>query len=425
MKLFNRISIFDFISIKNKDVKNEIERLTNEEICSSTLEDLEEYFYDRFKIDLIEIERDINYILYDAQETKMKQYNHWYRSGGYGEQQYYIVDAYKIVYKIPFEGDSDLLYITPSTYTLTSYEVDNVIAPTDEKEGQIIFSQTYERSVIDSKENMIEFITKEFNSKLSAYFNAIDNVNSDITNKYNSSLKGEVRKHLEIRLQKAENYLSLREKLNIPLELNKNAPNTRPIRLKKVKKNKAMPLPKLKTASVEYSISDDDYNNIKSIINLSCISMEKTARTFCKLQEEELRDVILASLNTHYLGTATGETFNKRGKTDIHIPFENKSAYIGECKIWTGKGAFSKAITQLFSYMRWRDTKTSLIFFNKKNKDFPNILKTIDEVLSNEQLCVKKTKITYNDWQCEFKKDIQSEEIVKVNIVIYDLYIES
>lgn len=425
MKLFNRISIFDFISIKNKDVKNEIERLTNEEICSSTLEDLEEYFYDRFKIDLIEIERDINYILYDAQETKMKQYNHWYRSGGYGEQQYYIVDAYKIVYKIPFEGDSDLLYITPSTYTLTSYEVDNVIAPTDEKEGQIIFSQTYERSVIDSKENMIEFITKEFNSKLSAYFNAIDNVNSDITNKYNSYLKGEVRKHLEIRLQKAENYLSLREKLNIPLELNKNAPNTRPIRLKKVKKNKAMPLPKLKTASVEYSISDDDYNNIKSIINLSCISMEKTARTFCKLQEEELRDVILASLNTHYLGTATGETFNKRGKTDIHIPFENKSAYIGECKIWTGKGAFSKAITQLFSYMRWRDTKTSLIFFNKKNKDFPNILKTIDEVLSNEQLCVKKTKITYNDWQCEFKKDIQSEEIVKVNIVIYDLYIES
>lgn len=425
MKLFNRISIFDFISIKNKDVKNEIERLTNEEICSSTLEDLEEYFYDRFKIDLIEIERDINYILYDAQETKMKQYNHWYRSGGYGEQQYYIVDAYKIVYKIPFEGDSDLLYITPSTYTLTSYEVDNVIAPTDEKEGQIIFSQTYERSVIDSKENMIEFITKEFNSKLSAYFNAIDNVNSDITNKYNSSLKGEVRKHLEIRLQKAENYLSLREKLNIPLELNKNAPNTRPIRLKKVKKNKAIPLTKLKTASVEYSISDDDYNNIKSIINLSCISMEKTARTFCKLQEEELRDVILASLNTHYLGTATGETFNKRGKTDIHIPFENKSAYIGECKIWTGKGAFSKAITQLFSYMRWRDTKTSLIFFNKKNKDFPNILKTIDEVLSNEQLCVKKTKITYNDWQCEFKKDIQSEEIVKVNIVIYDLYIES
>lgn len=425
MKLFSKISIFDFIPLQKKAIKNEIERLTNEEICNSTLEELEEYFYDRFKIDLIEIERDINYILYDAQEIKMKQYNHWYRSGEYDEPQYYIVDGYKIVYKIPFDGDSDLLYVQPSSFTWTSYEVDNIIKPTDDKDGQIVFSQTYERSVIDSQENMIEFITKEFNSKLAAYFNAIDNVNSDIENKYNSYLKEEIRKHLERRIKKAEDYLSLREKLNISLELNKNAPNTKPIRLKKVKKNKPMSLPKLNITPVEYAISDDDYNNIKNIINLSCVSMEKTARTFCKLQEEELRDVILASLNTHYLGTATGETFNKRGKTDIHIPFENKSAYIGECKIWTGRGAFSKAINQLFSYMRWRDTKTSLIFFNKKNKDFPNILKTIDEALSDEELCIKKIKMTHNEWQCEFKKDIQSEEIVKVNIVIYDLYIES
>ena len=220
MKLFSKISIFDFIPLQKKAIKNEIERLTNEEICNSTLEELEEYFYDRFKIDLIEIERDINYILYDAQETKMKQYNHWYRSGEYDEPQYYIVDGYKIVYKIPFDGDSDLLYVQPSSFTWTSYEVDNIIKPTDDKEGQIIFSQTYERSVIDSQENMIEFITKEFNSKLTAYFNAIDNVNSDIENKYNSYLKEEIRKHLERRIKKAEDYLSLREKLNISLDLN-------------------------------------------------------------------------------------------------------------------------------------------------------------------------------------------------------------
>lgn len=75
--------------------------------------------------------------------------------------------------------------------------------------------------------------------------------------------------------------------------------------------------------------------------------------------------------------------------------------------------------------MRWRDTKTSLIFFNKKNKDFPNILKTIDEVLSKEELCINQTRIAQNDWQCDFKKDTESEEIVKVNIVIYDLHIES
>lgn len=421
MNLFENISSTDFVSKQKEYVKNEIERLTNEEICSSTLADLEQSFYEYFEIDLIEIERNFDYIQYDVKETKIERRNKMYING---IAQHRYVDAYKIEYKIPFGGCVDLLYVIPSTYTVISFRVDNVIIPTDEKEGQIIFSEVYERSIIDSEENILEFITKEFNSKLSVYFRTIDKINSDILNNYNSSLKSEIRNHLEKRLKKAEKFIALKEKLNIPLELNKNAPNTRPLRLKKVKKNKSMPLPKLKSIPIEYAISDTDYDNIKNIINLSCISMEKTARTFCKLHEEELRDVILASLNTHYIGTATGETFNKRGKTDIHIPFENKSAYIGECKIWTGEGAFSKAIFQLFSYMRWRDTKTSLIVFNKRNKDFKNILKTIEAVLEKEKLCINRTKLAPNNWQCEFKKDTKSEEIVKVNIVIYDLYIE-
>ncbi|WP_346961339.1 hypothetical protein [Clostridium sp.] len=423
MKLFNNETASDFISKQKIYLKNEIERLTNDEICNGSLEDLEEYFHNRLKINLVEVEKEFNYITYDVQETKVKQYNHWFNQA-YGEPQYYNVDGYKIIYKIPFEGDVTLLYLQPNHRILAAFEVDNIISPTDEKEGQIIFSQTYERSSIDSKENMIDFITREFNSKFSNYIDMINYVNNDISG-YNSSLNSTIRKHLEERAKKAEDYLKLREKLNIPLELKKNAPNSKPVRLKKVKKNKNQTLPKLKSTPVEYCISDDDYSNIKNIINLSCISMEKAARTFCKLQEEELRDVILAALNTHYMGTATGETFNKRGKTDIHIPFENKSAYIGECKIWTGQGLFTEAINQLFSYMRWRDTKTSLIIFNKKNKDFAKIISTIDIIISGHELCINKMKMSNNEWQCDFKKSSESTEIVKLNIVIYDLFIES
>ncbi|MEG1481785.1 hypothetical protein [Clostridium sp.] len=423
MQLFNRERTSDYIPRQNLNIKNEIEKLSNEEICNSNLEDLHEYFYDRFKFNLIEIEADINFITHDAQETKIKQYNQWYGRGAYGEKEYYLVDGYKIIYTIPFEGDVDLLYLQPSTSIMCTFEVDNIINPTDEKEGQIIFSETYERNFITSQENMIEFITKEFNSKFSNYIEMSTYVNNDIRG-FNSTLESTIKKHLEDRLKKADDYLKLREKLNIQLELNKNAPNIKPVRLKKVKKNKSTSLPKLKSSPIEYGISDDDYSNIKNIIDLSCISMEKAARTFCKLHEEELRDVILASLNTHYMGSATGETFNKRGKTDIHIPFDNKSAYIGECKIWTGQGLFTDAINQLFSYMRWRDTKTSLIIFNKTRKDFSKILSTIEDILSNHELCINKMKMSNNEWQCDFKKSTESTEIVKLNIVIYDLFIE-
>ena len=65
-------------------------------------------------------------------------------------------------------------------------------------------------------------------------------------------------------------------------------------------------------------------------------AMEKTAKTYFRNNEEELRDHLLATLNTHYDNT-TGETFRKIGKTDILIEFENKAAFIGECKIWYGK----------------------------------------------------------------------------------------
>ena len=152
--------------------------------------------------------------------------------------------------------------------------------------------------------------------------------------------------------------------------------------------------------------------------------MEKTARTFAKLLEEELRDVILSNLNTHYQGTATGETFNKVGKTDINIPFDNKSAYIAECKIWHGSKKFLEAITQLFSYTTWRDTKTSLIIFNKDNSNFLNILDTINTTLKNNTLCINETRLYNNQWQCTFKKSEDSNDFININICIYDLYIK-
>ncbi len=129
-------------------------------------------------------------------------------------------------------------------------------------------------------------------------------------------------------------------------------------------------------------------------------------------------------MNTHYQGTATGETFNKRGKTDIYIPFDNKFGYIGECKIWHGIKKFNEAIEQLFSYMTWRDTKTSLIIFNKDAKDFKKILETVNEDLMSNKLCENSVKTKDNEWQCVFKKYGDSEERIKMNICIYDLRID-
>ena len=113
------------------------------------------------------------------------------------------------------------------------------------------------------------------------------------------------------------------------------------------------------------------------IIQNMISAMERSPSTFSKLNEEELRDFILVYLNGIFEGSATGETFNGDGKTDILIRHKGKNVFIAECKFWKGPKSLLNAIDQLLSYTSWRDTKTALIIFNK-TKDFSDVLQKIE-----------------------------------------------
>ena len=198
-----------------------------------------------------------------------------------------------------------------------------------------------------------------------------------------------------------------------------NAPNTKPIVLKQRPKP-AVQKPAKKEVPPEYCISDKDYSNINNIIYMCGSSMEKTARSHIANDEEELRDIILATLNTHY-EDVTGETFRKIGKTDIQILFENQAAFIGECKIWHGEKAFTDAIQQLFNYSTWKDIKVSLIIFNKHNKNFQAILSNVGSWISSNTK--SHTKAAANSWDCiYYRRD--SEVDVKLHVVVFDLYVD-
>ncbi len=106
------------------------------------------------------------------------------------------------------------------------------------------------------------------------------------------------------------------------------------------------------------------------------ITIERSPHTFAKLVEEEIRDHFLLVLNSHYEGSATGETFNFQGKTDILIRSDNKNIFIAECKFWHGEKGFLATVDQLLSYLSWRDSKTAVVIFNR-NKNLSGVLGTI------------------------------------------------
>lgn len=119
--------------------------------------------------------------------------------------------------------------------------------------------------------------------------------------------------------------------------------------------------------------------------------------------------------------SATGETFRKIGKTDIQIEFENKAAFIGECKFWGGERLFESAIQQVINYSTWHDAKVSVIIFNKKNQSFPPILKKITEWADANAKSYIRPKP--NVWKCKYSRQDMNMDI-QLTILAFDLYVD-
>lgn len=414
MNLFGKQEGREYFAARITQLKTEINSMSDEQIMTCSFDEWIPYLQSKYEVEPIVILDD--YIEKDISETTVKKHNPFYERSYYYEKPYYEIAGYCLTFKILFDGCIDLLYLQPTTYTLRSFPIDHIVAPKGEAYGRLEINMSYTKQEFEQQQDLLQYVEQQFQREFSSYRKMIEYINADAKS-YNNSLRGIIENSLNSRKEKASSFAQFSKMLEIPLKRNKYAPNATPIQLKRV--NKVSPVkPANKVVLPEYSIRSEDYTNINNIIFMCGSSMEKTARTYISFDEEQLRDQLLATLNTHY-DNATGETFRKVGKTDILIEFENKAAYIGECKIWHGDKAFSEAINQLMSYATWRDSKVSLVVFNKHNKSFQSILSKIDEwVQNNTTSHIAKDR---NIWICKYyRTDLESS--VELCVLAFDLH---
>jgi hypothetical protein len=74
--------------------------------------------------------------------------------------------------------------------------------------------------------------------------------------------------------------------------------------------------------------------------------MEQSPGAYESADEEARRQYLRTTLNTHYIGKASAEAFNFKGKTDILVQMDGKALLVAECKFWTGSKGFSETIDQ-------------------------------------------------------------------------------
>ena len=418
MELFEQEYARDYFDRKSQNLKSEIENLSDVEILNTNIAELKEYFFNKYYEETIQLHMDK--MVSNIEKSKLEQYNPFYEMG-VGESSTIYIDSCKINYSIPFSGNSHLLHLTPSMNILSTFEIDGFENLNSVDYMPCMkFSTNISFQELKKSDNPRKYIDSRFENDFKSYQNMINYLNNDIIT-YNSSLEKNINSFLDNRKSKADSFSSLIQKLNIPLKINDSVPSVARVPLNLKKEIKSFPAQKQQEES--WSISEKDYSYIKSIISQACNSFEHSPSAYRKLNEEELRDILLANLNTHYDSLATGETFSKSGKTDIRIQFENKSAYVAECKIWHGISQFKNAITQLFSYTTWRDIKTSLIIFNKEIKDFTSIVAKIKTELNTNELKINVSEISKNEWQCTFRKTLDSQELIQLHIIVCDIYI--
>ncbi len=186
---------------------------------------------------------------------------------------------------------------------------------------------------------------------------------------------------------KHEIYNKWIQKIPVKLEIIKDRNKLRVVALE-VRESVKKILPKARN-SQELVLSRETVKLVLKFICNVALSIERTPSAFSKLEEEDIRDILLSVLNSIFEGSASGETFSKIGKTDIYLNISKGQILICECKFWRGQKTYGSSINQLFDYLTWRENFGIIITLNKANINFSEIIKT-----AKVATCIHKTYIT-------------------------------
>ncbi len=343
-------------------IKSTIEHADKEYILNIDENEYIEYLVAQYTLQPLEILKDTENIDEPIIEKKQMEDRTWNRT--------YMAEIYNFKVSYHYAGTKDLFYIKPSTMTMTT----NNICLNNKNIVSFVVSLT------QLDENTF---TRAKNDAFSSSFANVVNVNSFVSS-WNNALEGLIKsefKKIKDKYVKENGFFAA-----INVKTNKDTTNVFTVPTIKAIETPKPSMTKDKAYAAEPTMSNKMYDDILKIIYSIGQSMERKPSLYIGKDEEALRDQFLLFLETRYEGvSATGETFNKHGKTDILLKHQEDGSnlFIAELKVWHGESQFLEAISQLFDrYLTWRDSKVAVMMF-VKNKDFTQTIETVKSEISN------------------------------------------
>ncbi|MCK4818453.1 hypothetical protein KA005_21970 [bacterium] len=398
--LFSSKKLSDHFEDINMAITNKINNLSENQMLSLPEDEIISHIVSQYEIIPLEIYQDS--MSAEQEDTTI-----------YHERYFSSYEGINFRTQLPFNGDACLWHMMPSSFTLTFPEGS---VQTNKAGVQVL---TFD--LVVALDQPPETHNKLIERQIESIKSFIERQKKDIE-KFNKTIESTAKTAINIRKKKLEKKSNIIKAFNIPLIKSPNAPD---MSLVPIKRKLVKPLPPIPNRPAEYAISDKDYEHILSVIRHEGATFETTPKTYAKHDEEELRDIILAHLNGHYQGDATGETFRGRGKTDIRIEFENRAAFVGECKVWGGGKEIIDAIDQLTGYLTWRDCKTAIVIFNKHNKEFSAIQEKIPTIFQGHKNYLNTfSGQNEGEWRFRLKSKEDEERHVQIHVFLFNLYVK-
>lgn len=369
MKIFAEQDLHAVLEERLQQMKNEVHSAQRDYLLNTNETQYLEYLVGLFRIETVAINFDG---LFASTREEMIPAERFPNAFEYNIERGRRYPKQVITYHLPISGNPDLLRCKPSSRILWTTEVRL-------DQGAICFDVVNWRDDVDGIKRDSEQITSNIRQQAG-------NVASEIAG-FNNRLEAEAARIVQTRKAELLKQANLLGSLGVPIKKAEHVPSTFAVPLAKKSLVITKPGASVGSFKPEPTLNPALYQDILGIISDAGVEMERDPSIYSDKDEETLRDHFLMVLSPHFQST-TGETFNKKGKTDILIRHEKENVFVAECKFWSGIKTFHKTIDQLLGYLTWRDSKAAVMSF-VRNKELTPVLEAIEKETPSHGCFVK------------------------------------
>ncbi|MCO8256772.1 hypothetical protein NKF26_23400 [Haladaptatus sp. AB618] len=369
-----------------------IDELSSDEILSTEAEDVAEYAVNQHEIDPLNLEIDNPKVTIDD----------W----GSDEEP---------TLRYRYTGNERILHFQPNPHTRSEFRTE---VNEDENHVDVYFPRKRDgysnKQLKKQHEKISEFVEEHY-----------QRVQSNINEHYDEIREHAKRLHEEQQKKVQEQQ---QQYSDVGFDVTRRRDVNKTLKIDEPKRRSEITIDDISKERPDPGISDDTYHEIIEAVDAVGHGFEKSPETYSDFEEEDYRNVMLTFLEMNFEGSATGETFNRMGKTDILLRHDGDNIFIAECGMWSGPQTLSGSddeggkISQLIErYLTWRDSKTAVILFVER-ESFSNILEKIPDAIEAHPLCAgEKEKKAENWWQYSFDRPDDQENPVDIATLAFDV----